>query len=263
MDMLLDRYISIKIVTSSGLVSSTSIAKHGKYDFLPTGLANLHVLSQKDHWNHFLFSSIIKYLDIIPYEETEVFDTSLISAKIESRAFPLKKSLKYLIESYEAIFPSRLIKIVFHGACCHTSTLLRLQMVLPQWPCLLASSISIPEVDVSVDLRGKLHLSEARNEFEDLLDEMVPLHMPLVYLEGYKQARDAALIYFPNRPSMIFTQNSYDSNDMFKLWAAEKVHGGAKLLIGQHGGFMGTSLCPQLEDHQIAIADKSKSPKCK
>ena len=79
--------------------------------------------------------------------------------------------------------------------------------------------------------------------------------MPRVYLENYEMELKKALNFFPKEPHAIFTSVSFLSDELFKLWAAEKACGGVKLIIGQHGGNMGIARISQPLEHQIKIAD--------
>ena len=82
------------------------------------------------------------------------------------------------------------------------------------------------------------------------------MQIPLAYWEGYKYLRKKALQLYPNNIKTIFTANSYHFNESFKVWSAENVTKGAKLVIGQHGGIMGSCLIASDEDHQIDISDQ-------
>ena len=56
-------------------------------------------------------------------------------------------------------------------------------------------------------------------------------------------------------PRTIFTSSAWAYDDLFKIWTAEKVENGSKLIIGQHGGHMGVSKFSFYEDYQMKISD--------
>jgi len=96
-----------------------------------------------------------------------------------------------------------------------------------------------------------------RSDFKCIVRDLIPKHLPTVYLEGYAALRQICnLLPWPSSPSVIFTSNAFSSDDVFKAWAADKVEKGAPLVIGQHGGNYGMALWSFMEEHQIAIADK-------
>jgi putative transferase (TIGR04331 family) len=83
------------------------------------------------------------------------------------------------------------------------------------------------------------------------------LHIPTLYLEGYKElVTTINVLPWPKKPRAIFTSNSYMTDDLFKAWAAEKIENRVPLIIGQHGGQFGMTPFSFHEEHQIAIADK-------
>jgi putative transferase (TIGR04331 family) len=134
-----------------------------------------------------------------------------------------------------------------------------LQIALGQLPK-PARRVSPPKKAVSSSMREwsignreSLH----RNDFERIVRDLIPKHLPTVYLEGYVALRHICnLLPWPSSPSVIFTSNAFSSDDVFKAWAAEKVELGAPLVIGQHGGNYGMALWSYMEEHQIAITDK-------
>ena len=52
------------------------------------------------------------------------------------------------------------------------------------------------------------------------------------------------------------TSVGYQSDEPFKIWAAEQKLKGVPLVLAQHGGNMGTGFLSQPEHHQVLIADK-------
>jgi putative transferase (TIGR04331 family) len=95
------------------------------------------------------------------------------------------------------------------------------------------------------------------DDFPAVVRAMIPKHIPAAYLEGYRDMLAlTANLPWPKRPRVIFTSYSYSSDDMFKLWAAEKSECGTPIMIGQHGGNFGMVLWNFMEDHQIAISDR-------
>ena len=65
--------------------------------------------------------------------------------------------------------------------------------------------------------------------------------MPSCYLEGFKTLRQQALSHsFPTNPKFIFTSNNFSTDEIFKVWTAEKVNQGIPYYVGQHGANYGT-----------------------
>lgn len=74
------------------------------------------------------------------------------------------------------------------------------------------------------------------NNLENIIRSLLFELLPVCYLEGFK---DLVKIVndqrWPKNPKFIFTSNSYDSDEIFKLWVAKQVNSGSKYYIGQHG----------------------------
>ena len=48
----------------------------------------------------------------------------------------------------------------------------------------------------------------AKNKFEELLEFMIPMQIPLAYIEGYKHLQNKSLKVYPKKVKAIFTANS-------------------------------------------------------
>ena len=49
--------------------------------------------------------------------------------------------------------------------------------------------------------------------------------------------------FFPSNPKFIFTSNSYDTDEVFKIWVAKKTEENFKYFVGQHGNNAGQHFC--------------------
>ena len=65
--------------------------------------------------------------------------------------------------------------------------------------------------------------------------------MPIVFLEGFGRLNLAtSRLAWPKNPTVIFTSNHFYTDEIFKVWVANKVSGGTKYVIGQHGNHYGS-----------------------
>jgi putative transferase (TIGR04331 family) len=75
-------------------------------------------------------------------------------------------------------------------------------------------------------------------------------------LEGFaKLTEQVTTLSWPSNPKVIFTSSSWSTNDVFKAYAADKTEQGTPLVIGQHGGGIGTHLWDFNEGHTLDICD--------
>ena len=119
-----------------------------------------------------------------------------------------------------------------------------LQLALGQAPQLWVSPKIKASGTFDQALRGGLTNVVAMNSgniLEDILFAMVFELLPVCYLEGFNDLNILVKKQsWPKAPKFIFTSNSFDTDEVFKLWAAAKVELGSKYFVGQHGNNYGT-----------------------
>jgi len=99
--------------------------------------------------------------------------------------------------------------------------------------------------------------TKVKDQFLNVIYDMVLLHIPILYLEGYKELTESTrTLGWPKEPKSIFTSIGWRHNDVFKAWAAQKCEHNTALIIGQHGGHFGMTNISTIEKHQITISDK-------
>ncbi len=88
-----------------------------------------------------------------------------------------------------------------------------------------------------------LMVGEVQKEgFEGFVINLISKMIPKSYLEEYNHLHEEANnLHLPKKPKFIFTSNSFQSDDVFKLWIATNVEKGIKYIVGQHGNVYGES----------------------
>ena len=76
---------------------------------------------------------------------------------------------------------------------------------------------------------------KSKSQYEKFFDEILFYLMPKTYLENFKALNHYASNLKFN-PKIIFTSISHTTNDCFKIWSANKISTGSKLLVSDHGG---------------------------
>ena len=136
----------------------------------------------------------------------------------------------------------------------------RLHLLLRQVPSI--RWISTPEAinagPIDDELRLDLARDFLRNHFSDLqrcLNETLPYIFPKCFLEDFAELKKKTVTSsFPTSPRLIFTSNSFESDEVFKLWAAMKVQEGSYYVVGQHGNNYGTLKGGLLTEQRTADA---------
>ncbi len=136
---------------------------------------------------------------------------------------------------------------------------IKLQLALGQCPQLwVSSNLKIAE-ETDRTLRESLAsqvISKPENNLEEILSLMIFELLPVCYLEGFAHLnRLVKQQPWPTKPKFIFTSNNFDTDEVFKLWAADKVESGSRYITGQHGNNYGTHryMAPTIEE---STADK-------
>ena len=108
--------------------------------------------------------------------------------------------------------------------------------------------------DANYEARNKLSnkiIVDKKNSIEYLSHKLLFHLLPICYLEGFTQMNQTVGgLPWPKSPKFIFISNSFHSDEIFKLWTANKTKNGSKYYVGQHGNNYGTSkfLNPSIEE---------------
>ena len=110
----------------------------------------------------------------------------------------------------------------------------------------------LPEKNLELRIRMSNEVRiEAKSQLEEILLSIVFRLLPICFLEGFSTLNKiVSSVPWPKNPKFIFTSNSFDTDEVFKVWAAKKIEGGAKYYVGQHGNNYGTSqfMNPSIEE---------------
>jgi putative transferase (TIGR04331 family) len=169
----------------------------------------------------------------------------------------LKSIFKRWIAYLNTLFPDE-NKYFFISTYLPLKIDVSLQIRLGQFPRFWRTQPVSIVTPVQRERKWELGECEASlNSFDKVVRQMIPLHIPTAYLEGYKTLTERVdRLPWPSRPKAIFTSNAYSADDLFKAWAAKNTELEVPLIIGQHGGHFGMSPFSFHEDHQIEVADK-------
>ena len=72
--------------------------------------------------------------------------------------------------------------------------------------------------------------------------DLIPKILPQCFLENHGEIAYFANKSYPKNPSHIFTSGNFDTNETFKVYAAQKVQQSCNYIIGQHGNIYGTDI---------------------
>ena len=110
----------------------------------------------------------------------------------------------------------------------------------------------------SIDVDWRLYTSSNLGRvgsFLELLCTLLPLYLPVVFLEGFLLCRKSVLDLSLYRPKAMFSANALNGNLVFKVLAAEWQKEGTKLLYSQHGGGYGIDKYHIVEEYETRVSD--------
>jgi putative transferase (TIGR04331 family) len=239
-------------------VTNTWITTEFPEGYLPNDFSGFRNRFLQDDYNHCLYSQIIKSSGAIPWEiknnaDTLTFDFQEVSS---SQKDSFKRALIRLLGTYSRLIPDISQQLIAYQSYIKPMDLMRLQWSMKTLPRPYRPTVDVVPSKVDWEMRGSIKLEQGENQFESVLRESIPLHIPKLYVEGYSNMVKRAVEAFPKNPKVILTSNAYKSDEGFKFWAAGQVDRGVKLAITQHGGHVGDGLWSTDDDHEINIADR-------
>ena len=259
--ILFDRWFMLKQAIEQTEIKGCYLIDRAPISVVSNDMAHFTELFVGDDWNEAVYGQLLELCwgDEIDIEKVP---TQSIEKKYAKNAnqrvkITLKGFAERLIPYFNKLFPEN-DGYFFISSYLPFKTNLKLQMRLGQFPKLWRSQ-SVPVTHADIRKRQWCLTSPEykNNSFEAIVRQLIPLHLPTAYLEGYERLKTAAdQLNWPKKPKCIFTSNAYSSDDLFKVWVAVKTESGTALVIGQHGGHFGMNPFAFHEEHQIEIADK-------
>lgn len=244
--IVLNRYhILVSALQNSNVVGTTIL------DFSDSTLAandsgTFIWASNSDVWNHALFAKIIHHLgdDTICRIERRDGRLALSSVPGSSISLQSKRSLRSKALSFVNRVSRHLVKK--GDAFIVNSYLprweeLKLQVSLLQFPVIWRSP-TVGECAIDNELRRKQYSPiDGARDLHALVYKMAWQMLPICYLEGYGQLmQQVKSLPWPANPKFVLTSNNFDTDEVFKAWAATKVEQGIPYFVGQHGNNYGT-----------------------
>lgn len=255
--VLFDRYESLLAAARSGKVTETWIGEYEGTAWLPRDIRPfLRWVGDSDAYNQFLFSWLIRDLGVLPAtmrREERMGQNPPVALR---RRPTLRVAAVRAAARAARYIPAALKRVVLVTSSLSLADHVRLELKLRQVPTWELPDVPAHPARVDAALRARAFRLESGDAFEAVLARALAAQCPPAYLEHYHVMRESALGAYPARPAVIFTANSYEANEGFKLWAAEQVERGAKLVGTQHGCHYGTARIVDTEDHQVRIYDR-------
>jgi putative transferase (TIGR04331 family) len=209
-----------------------------------------------DHWNHHLFTEIIRYhyADQLSIYNLDQEDSIDVNIRFSKKGYYSEISKLILITDKILANIQNNYKVVFVESFFDRRSLLTMCLKLKQLPRRhyeFFQSINYPKVN-----QDRYHRSidvQPTTDFEGFFQQHIFSQIPIAYLEGYAELNRVAGS-IKTTGDVIFTANAHLDNDLFNCWAGDQVEKGKKLVASQHGGAIRSNYTNF--DHQEKIADR-------
>lgn len=202
-----------------------------------------------DRWNNALTVRILELLEvtgctveIIPADVSEGFRWNALATDESLK----RKVLKWLYQQAGKLLSlmARDNDALIINSYLPKKEEIKLQLALWQIPQLLRSQqleiLKKPDRALRQKLSGQI-AAQTGKSLADVIGALIFELLPVCYLEGFAELNSIVQQQpWPKKPKFIFTSNNFDTDDVFKLWAAQKTESGSKYIAGQHGNNYGT-----------------------
>ena len=252
--ILYDRWVTLQHAIESNEVKVCNVLDKEPLEWIPNDMTEFTAFAVSDDWNERLYAQILHTffaekvdIHVLPHSD---------ECKTHSKQVPIKRRIVFgLLFLYNRLC-TRMNDCFFISSRLPFVREAKLQLSLGQLPKLWRSCNPRKTPAEQEKREWKLVGPADQSDFASLLRIFIPQQLPTAYLEGYVSLQEKSnSMPWPKNPKSIFTSNSFSADDVFKQWSARKSEEGSRLIIGQHGGFYGTSSLTVDEHHIMSTAD--------
>jgi putative transferase (TIGR04331 family) len=256
--MVFDRWEMIQNAVKRYKISGAHVIEGDISQLVPSNMNDFLRLFIGDQWNQVIYSYLLEHWTDVYCEPVVIGSHTATNCAISYSNVSMRQRFRHFIGNIMnkmSTIRVRQDEAFFIADYLTLRESLALQWQIGQLPRLWRP-VAPPSVSVNSEFRRWRLNDKGNSNFEQALRALIPLQIPTVYLEGYGDLKkQVSLLPWPQRPRFIFTSNSYDSDDVFNAWVAEKTEANVPLVIGQHGGSYGAALWNFTEEHELAISD--------
>ena len=220
--VLFDRWFLIESLSKSTSETYKYIPlKYQPEKYVPHSMKDFVQFIETDIWNQSIFQELLFGKEKFKPEQ-ETFTQMDLPSSHDSTNF--KDTLRsWLNKASRSFFRKQDVFII--SSYLKISDLLKLQIKLRQIPSLWFR-VRVPADNTGIERNNFKNLlineKNRQDKFCQLLSEMIPRHIPKCYLEGYENLKLFSAKIYPRAVKKIFDRNSWNTDDVTKIWIAEK-----------------------------------------
>ena len=247
-----DRLNLIKSIKKKFKLKPIQLISYKPGSFICEESRNMYDLMISNEWNDWIFSEIIKEQKLKYYN----------FKYIKKRIFKEKKEYKTKN---------------FFGLRTNNNFLF-LNLELPKYQKILlnilVNQFNFPYLNINLSVSKNKNLKKrnfkknsSRNEFTRFIIKNLEKVLPKSYLENFEHIEQSInYLNWPKKPKIIMTSYSHYHDEVFKIYTAQKIRSGSKLVILQHGhqghhDLCGTYFEKRVCDKYLSWGNRSKDKK--
>ena len=253
------RYKCIEKAIENENTFLTTASNFDDYNFYTDQSVGIENVSLDSEWNYNLISNIIRFsfankIKIIDFKSR---NNCYKEKKVLSKKLYFNTAKNLLIKFFQNTFFyfNKDNKYFLKTTSLPTLEEMKLNVFLNQIPTIYSSDF-VSNNYFDKKIRENLNIEKStEDKIEKLLRFLIPKLLPLSFLENYKNLKKISkTLKWPLNPKKIITGNSYDFDELFKIWTAQKVISGSKFLIFQHGSLIGNHISHE-ENNEFKVCD--------
>lgn len=262
----LQRFVSVCINRYHGLmhaldhydISEVIVYGNDEYRLATLNSYGFQLALYNDLWNQNFYKRVLDFKGIsqrrrVPVEDDSIsFEKSspLVQEKgVKVRLKRIWKSVfRFLIRDDDAFIINSYLPV---------GLAVKLQLSLGQFPSFWEQQM-VESCEFDNEIRSRISFNySGHSGFDLFIRQILSECIPTCYVEGYSEIVDfTAQLPWPSTPKFIFTSNNFDTDEVFKVWTAQKVEQGIKYYVGQHGNLYGTWIYHTHQIPEYSTTDK-------
>jgi putative transferase (TIGR04331 family) len=238
-----NRYFCLEKALTENKISGTVIFNLPDYSLATSNSIDFQWALYDNVWNHVFYSRVLDFWRTEEFELVNLPDDER-NSYVHDGNIKSERNIKNTIHNlwnWSCGKFSRKNDAFIMSSYLPFAAAVKLQLSLGQFPGFWDRP-QLQNVPVNPELRSKFKIDlEGHTGFNLFVRKMLQEIIPTCYLEGYVQMlQQSQSLPWPRNPKFIFTSNGFDTDELFKVWTAEKVEQGHKYYVGQHGNLYGT-----------------------
>lgn len=245
-NILMFRWVYLTSANSSFEIDGSNLTANNKFDGIsPRNYSEYRKCTKDNMWSQHIYSVIWNSIDVRSNRNGQVdahlHDKPTTMSPTHPSSNPPRTTSRQivLVDSY---LPRR------------SEVALRL---LTGSTRLRIPRVDAPLVQKEPVARAMLTFDDpAVNQLHQISRDLAIDQIPSAYVEGYRLLVESTTkLKLPSSPGVIYTANRHLYDDVFNAWVAQATENGSSYVIGQHGGYYGSSRFlsdPEIHEEQVS-----------